>query len=314
MNDSAFEHPLALSTCWNSRRFQDGEELLEHAAEQGFAAVELSHAIRYSLWPGILRGVENKVVRISSLHNFCPVPMGVLQPSPNCYLFSDERPETREAAVKHTVETLRHAAELGARAVVLHLGYAGPKGTSQRLEKFYEQGGPYCRGFVKAKVKAVTERREVAAGVWERIQSCLDQIVPAAQELGVRLGFENRENYAEYPDDDAEMDRALAAYPGETVGYWHDFGHAARKDFFGFHDHEATLRRLAPRLIGCHLHDCEPPTGDHRPLGTGKIDFPSLVSILPRQTIPVLELSPRVRSRDVRQSLDRWNSYASTLA
>jgi len=288
--------------------------MLEHAAEQGFEAVELSHAIRYSLWPGILRAVENKVVRISSLHNFCPVPMGVLRPSPNCYLFSEDRGHMRDAAIKYTLETLRQAAKLGAGAVVLHLGYAGPHGIQKKLEKLYAKEGPYGSAYVKTKVKAVAERQAISAAVWERVKSCLDQVVPAAQDYGIKLGFENRENYAEYPDDAQEMERALEAYPAKTVGYWHDFGHAARKEYLGFHDHAGTLRRRAPRLIGCHVHDCAPPSGDHQALGMGRIDFPALVPMLPEQTIPVLELSPRVRSKEVRESLATWNSYVSALA
>ncbi len=308
------QNSLALSTCWNTRRHQDGEPLLEHAAELGFEAVELSHAIRYSLWPGILRAVKTKVVRVNSVHNFCPVPMGILRPSPNCFLFSDERDNIRRSAIKSTLETIRHAKQVDAKAIVLHLGYAGPGGTQDKLEKLYEKEGPYGRTFCKTKLKAVSDRQKISDIIWERIQSCLDEIVPVAQDAGLKLGFENRENYAEYPDDAQEMERALAAYPEETVGYWHDFGHAARKEYLGFHDQAKSLRRFASRLVGCHIHDCVPPSGDHQPLGAGRIDFPSLVSMLPESAIPVLELSPSTRTKDVRRSLELWNSYVSVLA
>src|ERR1700749_4274705 len=113
--------PLALSTCWNSYRHQDGYEMLKEIRQLGFHAVELGHAIRYSLWPGVLKAWEEDLIKINSLHNFCPVPTSVLRPSPNCYEFSDARPEIRAAARKATEETIRQAAKLGARAVVCHL-------------------------------------------------------------------------------------------------------------------------------------------------------------------------------------------------
>ena len=68
---------LALSTCWCSHRHQDGHAMLAEMAGLGFKHVELSHGIRIPLVPGILRAVEEGVVKISSTHNFCPLPTGV---------------------------------------------------------------------------------------------------------------------------------------------------------------------------------------------------------------------------------------------
>ena len=42
----------------------------------GFARAELSHGIRISLLPGIMEAVDAGEMQISSLHNFCPLPMG----------------------------------------------------------------------------------------------------------------------------------------------------------------------------------------------------------------------------------------------
>ena len=43
----------------------------------------------------------------------------------------------RDAAVKATQDTIRHAATFGAKAVILHLGRAGPAGVTQKLENLY---------------------------------------------------------------------------------------------------------------------------------------------------------------------------------
>src|SRR5271168_2165491 len=124
--------PLALSTCWNSYRHQDGYEMLREIRQLGFSCVELGHGVRFSLWPGVVKAWEKDVIKINSLHNFCPVPTSVLRPTPNCYEFSDSRPEIRALARKGREETIRQAARFGARAVIFHLGRAGPRGVTSK--------------------------------------------------------------------------------------------------------------------------------------------------------------------------------------
>src|SRR5207248_3199442 len=96
----------SFSTSWNSHRHTDGRAMLREIRELGFDRAELSHGIRVGLVPGILASVEAGDIRISSLHNFCPLPMGVQQAAPNLYQFSDNRARERELAVKHTLKTI----------------------------------------------------------------------------------------------------------------------------------------------------------------------------------------------------------------
>jgi sugar phosphate isomerase/epimerase len=302
--------PVALSTCWNSYRHQDGYDMLKEIRQLGFPAVELGHGIRLSLWPGILKAWEEGIIKINTLHNFCPVPAGVMRPNPNCYEFSDSRPEVRNLARKATEETLRQAAKFGARAVVLHLGWAGPHDVTKKLEALYLRGEFLKRRYTDLKVRAVQERRKVAPHVWARVKECLEPTVALAGELKLKLGFEIREDFEEFPHEE-EMPDVLAAFPAEVVGYWHDFGHAARKEFLGWHSHAETLRLRAPRLLGCHIHDCRRPQEDHLPLGHGEIDFSALLPALPQTAIAVLELSPGTPEEQVIASRHLWNSYAA---
>ena len=53
---------LVFSTCWNSHRHQDGEEMIDEILSLGFDHVELSHGIKLSLLPGIMRAVDRKSV------------------------------------------------------------------------------------------------------------------------------------------------------------------------------------------------------------------------------------------------------------
>src|ERR1700735_780954 len=194
--------PLSLSTCWNSYRHQDGYAMLKEIRQLGFPGVELGHAIRFSLWPGIVKAWEEDLIRIQTLHNFCPVPTSVFHPNPNCYEFSDSRPATRTAAIKATEETIRHAAKFGARAVICHLGSAGPYGVTDKLEKIYAKGGFLNRSYTDIKVQAVRKRRENFKRVWPRIKTCLDPIVALAGELKIRLCFEIRQAFEEFPHEE----------------------------------------------------------------------------------------------------------------
>jgi sugar phosphate isomerase/epimerase len=302
--------PLALSTCWNSYRHQDGYDMLKEIRQLGFPSVELGHAIRFSLWPGVLKAWEEDLIKIRSLHNFCPVPTSVFRPNPNCYEFSDYRPAMRQSARKASEETIRQAAKLGASAVVFHLGRAGPSGVTDKLEALYLKGGFLNRRYAGIKVEAVKRRKTNFEQVWPRIKECLDPLVAMAGEMKVRLGFEIREVFEEFPHEE-EMGRVLEAFPPEVVGYWHDFGHSARKEFLGWHSHAETLRLRSPRLIGCHIHDCRRPQDDHLPLGHGEIEFSPLLPLLPENAIAVLELSPSVPEEQVIASRHLWNSYAA---
>src|ERR1022692_4734442 len=112
----------SLSTCWNSHRHSDGRAMLREIRDLGFEYAELSHGTRISLVPGILEAVDAGEIKISSLHNFCPLPMGVNRAAPNLYQFSDERPRLRELAERHTIKTIEFAVRVKAPLVVLHSG------------------------------------------------------------------------------------------------------------------------------------------------------------------------------------------------
>ncbi len=128
----------SFSTCWNSGRHIDGRAMLREIRELGFDHAELSHGIRLSLLPGIVDAVDAGEIKISTLHNFCPLPVGITHAAPNLYEFSAERPRDRELAVRHTLKTFDFAERVKAPLVVLHLGsmdlkdYGGKLGGNAR--------------------------------------------------------------------------------------------------------------------------------------------------------------------------------------
>src|SRR6266540_137937 len=105
----------SLSSCWNSHRHTDGRAMLREIRDLGFAYAELSHGIRISLLPGIFEAVSAGEIQISTLHNFCPLPMGVDRAAPNIYKFSSDDRRERESAFKHTLKTLDTAVRVKAK-------------------------------------------------------------------------------------------------------------------------------------------------------------------------------------------------------
>jgi len=62
--------------------------MLREIKDLGFNRVELGHGIRISLMPGIQKMFEAGEIEFTSLHNFCPLPVEIMQASPDCYKFS----------------------------------------------------------------------------------------------------------------------------------------------------------------------------------------------------------------------------------
>lgn len=285
--------------------------MLRELADLGFERVELGHGIRFSLWPDILKELEKGDIRVTSLHNFCPLPVGFTHANPNCYEFSDPSRRGRERAEKLTCETIAHAANLGATAVVLHLGSTGQAPVTRRLEALLADGKLGSRKYVELKLKAVRDHEAVRPSVLARVTAVLDPLVDYAREKKVRLGLECREEIEEFPIDSL-FTEILGRYPPETVGYWHDFGHAARKDALGFIDHRQQLRELGPRCIGCHLHDFSWPNRDHRLPGKGIIPFRELLGLIPPEALKILELSPRIDASEVQLCHAWWKKLQAT--
>ena len=96
--------------------------MLREIRDLGFEYAELSHGIRISLLPGVLEAFDAGEIKISTLHNFCPLPMGVNHAAPNIFKFSSEDRRERENAYKHTLKTIETAERVKAPLVVLHMG------------------------------------------------------------------------------------------------------------------------------------------------------------------------------------------------
>jgi sugar phosphate isomerase/epimerase len=293
---------FSFSSCWNSHRHQDGRAMLREIRELGFEYAELSHGTRISLMPGILEAVAAGEMRISTLHNFCPLPMGVNHSAPNLYQFSDERPRERELAHKHTLKTLDFAVRVKAPLVVLHVGSIEMKNYTDKLLDMLADGGKESLKYKKLCAELSEKRDKRKKEFWARTIEALKKIVPEAESRGIKLGVENRQSLEELPVE-SDYDSLFKEIPSANLVYWHDTGHAQIKENLGFINHRAHLESQGGRLAGFHIHDVQFPGKDHCPPGTGMIDFAALKPLAKPEHIKVFEFSPTMTPEDAKRGV-----------
>ncbi len=293
----------SLSSCWNSHRHSDGRAMLREIRDLGFEYAELSHGTRISLLPGILEAVDAGEIKISSVHNFCPLPMGVNNSAPNLYQFSAERERERDLAMRYTLKTIETAARVKAPLVVLHLGSIDLKSYTDKLLEMAQRGEKNTPKYERLCAE-VDQKREARKGpFFERTKELLKKILPEAESRGIRLGAENREALEELPfeSDFYFMFREITS---PNLVYWHDTGHAQIKENLGFIVHQMHLESLRDHLFGFHIHDVEFPGRDHRPPGSGTIDFKALKAMVRPDHIKVFEFSPALTVEQVRSGVE----------
>ena len=276
--------------------------MLREIRELGFEHAELSHGIRMALVPGVLEAVAAGEIKISSLHNFCPLPLGVDVPAPNLYEFSADRSRDRELAIKHTLRTFDFAVRVKAPLVVLHLGSMELKDFGGQLEEMLERGERASPKYDKLLAEAVAKRESRKKGAMNRLYATLKIILPEAEKRGLILGCENREAVEEIPIE-SDFENFLRDFDSPNIAYWHDCGHGQIKENLGFIRVPEHLDPLATRLAGFHIHDVQFPARDHCPPGSGMIDFAALKPFVKPEHIKVFELSPRVPVEDAKRGI-----------
>ncbi|HEV8541531.1 MAG TPA: sugar phosphate isomerase/epimerase [Verrucomicrobiae bacterium] len=293
----------SLSTCWNSQRHTDGRAMLQEIREMGFEYAELSHGIRISLLPGIFEAVDAGEMKISTLHNFCPLPMGINHAAPNIFKFTSDDRRERENAWRHTLKTLETAERVKAKLVVLHMGQIEMRDYTDKLIEMVADSMKDSPKYEKLCTEVMEKRESKKERYVELANEMLKRAEQEAARRGLMLGIENREALEEIPLDSDFM-FFFRDFPGKTVRYWHDTGHAQIKHNLGFIDHAIHLETMAEHLAGFHLHDVEFPGRDHCAPGTGTVDFAALRPFVKPEHIKVFEMSPGLSAEQVRAGID----------
>ena len=307
--------------------------MIEEMVELGFKRIELSHGIRISLVPGILKAVEEGMVEVGSVHNFCPLPPSAWQAAPNLFEPASIDQRERDLWQRYTEQTFDFAVKVGAPKVVMHSGsawffFGSPESkfekwmTQQKLElvesaraeadavgveinEFDLETEFYAStAFKQRRDRTLRRIKRASKKPLRFLSESYAAVASYAKERGLQMGLENREGLEELPRDCAYPEFMEQLEDTATFGYWHDTGHAQLKHRLGLLDHRAHLEAMAPRLIGFHLHDVSEGGRDHRVPGTGTIDFKMIAEFIRPEHALVLELSPSLSRSQVRDSRD----------
>lgn len=299
---------FSLSTRWNASRHQSGEAMIDEILALGFRSVELSYDVRMDLMAGIRRRVEERAVTVTSLHAFCPVPLGAPIGHPELYCLASLDTRERRHAIRYVAETARIAAELHAPSVVVHPGHVAMRPLTRKLRELYHRERRYTPRYDRVLLKLMARRERRAERHLDCLAQSLDELMPELARLNVRLGIENLPNWEAIPTE-TELEALLRRFDADRLGHWHDIGHGFIRESLGFGSQTRWLEKLTPRLIGFHIHDATPPDNDHLPPPRGAIRF-DLFRHAARASgaARVIEVNPGTPADDVRAAVEFLNT------
>jgi sugar phosphate isomerase/epimerase len=193
--------------------------------------------------------------------------------------------------VEHTKRSIEHAANTGARFVVVHLGGIENKmlQSERQMRQMFDSGTRDGGEYQKLRDETLEKRATMAGPYFERARHSLAELVEYASARNVVIGLENRLHHHEFPLPDEGLE-LLADYAPDVAGYWHDVGHAEVQARLGYVDKREWLEKLGARTIGCHLHDVD-GIGDHRAPGNGDVDWTYLAAGIPPGALRVFEIN-----------------------
>lgn len=296
---------LSISTRWNACLHREGEPLVEEILSLGLNRIELGFDLTTMQAEGVRRMVDRGAVRVTSVHSYCPVPVGARRGHPEIWELASPSENERESAVRHTYNTIVFAAGMGASCVVAHAGNVRfwrsmtPKLIAARQDARFSE-----EKYERLKTRLFLKRERRADPHMRALEASLDELVPLAGKQNIRLALELLPSWEGIPHE-REMEHLLKRYPADSFAYWHDMGHGAIRENLGFSPHLHSLRKVAPRMAGMHVHDVLPPAADHLPPGEGKLDFRTFREVLRPDLLLVMEPAPGTDAAAVKAGITR---------
>ena len=293
---------LGISTVWKSGELKDGQKLMECFAGLGFREVELEYRIDGNTFKQIKQFLnKTNDLKIVSIHNFFPVPDILETGGADVFHFSSEDREERSLAVKYAAKTIQIASELGARAVVVHLGRVQMDAQKEFFD-LYDAGKIGSEEYERVLEEFKVQRDSRKGKGLDMMLLSMDKVQEAAERYGVDVGIENRYDFRECPNFE-EMAVIFEKFGGGRIGYWHDVGHAKVQENLGVVETKEMLDAYGKYLVGVHLHDVNGYSDHHVP-GIGEVDFDLLKKYLKKDTIKILEIHPRETEKDLMDGVD----------
>lgn len=289
---------IALSTSWNAWRYSQAKDVIKEIKALGFNCVELNFSLSPAMVDQMIALKKHGLIKVVSLHNFCPVPPGISRKEalPDTFSLSAAEEQERQKALRFTKKTIDTASKLGAEVVVLHAGKIKAQERIRELALVYESGQKQKCEQLKAQM--LKERKAKSKKFFDQAIRSLGELCTYAQRQKVKLGIENRYYFYEIPSAE-EMEVILKKF-GPPLYYWHDVGHAQVYENLGFIKHREVLDRFSRRMIGMHLHDIE-GTDDHRAPLKGTFDFRQLLPYIKSDTLKVIEAHHPATAEEIAQ-------------
>jgi sugar phosphate isomerase/epimerase len=280
---------------WVKDRFLSMAEFAAKAKEFGFSHVEVNTSVS----PQQLAELIQTSIPISSIHSPSPavlLPKGT--PVASLSLTSVEENE-RHQAVTFAKKTIGLAYEVGAKAIVLHMGEVPiDPGLEDELRRLHQQNLTQSQRYSKVKKSLTYQRVSEAPRYLEAARRSLEELSEDSRAKGVMLGLETRFYFREIPNI-GEMEELLRRVEGSLVGYWHDVEHAEVNERLGFTPHEEWVSRFGDGIIGIHLHDVR-GICDHHPPGKGEVTWRMVAEYVPHDAIEVCEFAEWNEAEQIR--------------
>nr|WP_154896764.1 TIM barrel protein [Paenibacillus xylanexedens] len=246
----------SFSTCWNIKRHQVGEAMIQEIRELGFRRVELNYNVTKEMLSSIEPMIERGEIGVSSVHNTFPhVPDPDYGTDSVLLGFQDET--KRQKAIQLLVGSAEYAHRYGAEAVVVHPGEVPiPESVSKELAQLYHDEGKDSPKYRSKWEEFVERRQALSNGYVQQIIRSLDEVCnqAAAQGLHVRFGIETRSRPQQIPTV-VEAKTIIGALQGAPVGIWYDTGHAIMMDRLGLYDSVGEMQGLMDDIVGVHIHE-----------------------------------------------------------
>ncbi len=275
---------FALSTNWNNGRLNDGAAIADEAEALGFDSLELGFRTQPEQLPGFRSRLDR--MPVTSVHAYCPVPIGAPSGHPELYQICSTDPNERALAHMLLEKTFACAADLGAKVVVFHAGYAD-------LTTLFGNLFTTAR---KLRVKRGRKLLDAFRREFERLR-------PSLEAKGLTLALENLPRQEGFPALD-EAKELMREFEGAPLRLWFDTGHALVRETHLWADESAHVAaELAPWICGMHLNDVKGPEDDHQEPGWGNVDFARLTFLAKRDILRVFEPHRPVAPDDLRNAL-----------
>lgn len=275
---------FALSTNWCNRRLNDGAAIADEAEALGFDALELGFRTQPEQLPGFRSRLDR--MPVESVHAYCPVPIGAPSGHPELYQLCSDDQNERALARMLLEKTFTCAADLGAKVVVFHAGYAD-------LTTFFGNL------FTTARKLRVKRGRQIL----DAFRREFDALKPSLESKGLTLALENLPRLEGFP----ALDEALALmreFEGAPLRLWFDTGHAlVRETHFWAGESAHMAAELLPWICGMHINDVKGPEDDHQEPGWGNVDFARLTFLAKRDILRVFEPHSPVAPEDLKNAL-----------